>query len=165
MKIILYQHKRHIKGKLEPHRYFDCVVSKLCTRTEGTVACGVLNVDGCHWVSIVIDFLGQRVLAGNSQDSDVLSEDVDAFDWFADLIHVGNYDYYRLASTHQLDGSSCGVMALNAVAHYLSNGHEPLMGSSPADVALARLRLVHDVLHHNRHVSNQFGDGRIKLTY
>lgn len=114
----------------------------------------VVNIGNNHWVSIVVNFSKQSVLAGNSQPSEVEGSVVTAFNWFANLVHMGTYNFYRLPSTQQLDANSCGLMAVNAVAHHVSNGHEPLMGSSFANVVLVQMRMMYHVLYHHWYVSD-----------
>ena len=51
----------------------------------------------------------------------------------------------RLPVTPQADGHSCGILADNALRHYVSPVDNPLLATGAADVIAQRLKLFNEV--------------------
>lgn len=113
----------------------------------------IVNKDGNHWVTVVIDFVEETIWYGDSLATRMGKEVENVIDWWI-FLHVGEYFQKKfLPITRQKDGYSCGLLAWNALrAYYLD---EDLMKAG--SVADGRLGVVGRILdRHNETVCINF---------
>ena len=94
---------------------------------EGDVdtICGIIHIESPeHWVSVVINFQQCQVLYGDSLHQPMEARKRDSCDrWIKHLIGRstnlgGEVTVSNLPTGHQADGTSCGLFALNSIAHH-----------------------------------------------
>ena len=87
---------------------------------------GAMYLPSKHWVSVVINFKHQKILYGDSLGWKIPDHERCALqNWIKYLvgwsIKFPPYDkitFDQLSTRHQFDGTSCGLFALNAIAHH-----------------------------------------------
>ena len=126
-------------------RLGEKVSQKLMWRIGGTV-----NVRGCHWVAVVINFEDNLVLYGDSMGHSPPVPLVRAILWWIRIHTNKRFRWDNLSITRQTDGHSCGLLAFNAVAHNFIPHRYPLIRM--CDVHQARLSMMMDVI--NIHLSS-----------
>lgn len=101
-----------------------------------------------HWVSVVIEFQQQRILYGDSLGQQIPARERRTFErWIKHLVNRSTkLPIYNkatidwLPTQSQNDSTSCGLFALNAIAHhYLEH---PLLSSDPIALACRRMEIV-----------------------
>ena len=86
--------------------------------------CGIINLNQNHWVSVVIDFRQCQILYGDSFHQQMPTCQHKSYQrWVKHLINqsknlVGEIAVGDLATGVQDDGISCGLFALNSIAHH-----------------------------------------------
>ena len=86
--------------------------------------CGIINLNKNHWVSVIIDFQQCQILYGDSFHQPMPTRQRDACErWVKHLIKrsrhlAGEVTVGVLATGVQKDGISCGLFALNSIAHH-----------------------------------------------
>ncbi|THU92846.1 hypothetical protein K435DRAFT_610613, partial [Dendrothele bispora CBS 962.96] len=89
-------------------------------RMLGTLA----NVNGNHWVAIVVDVEGRRILHGDSFGNKINPELGLALDWWIHQ-HFGEHFLFEdLPITAQRDGFSCGLLAWRALESFILGAEE-----------------------------------------
>ncbi|KAF5384182.1 hypothetical protein D9615_003148 [Tricholomella constricta] len=97
---------------------------------------GIANVNGDHWVAVIVDMTRLRILYGDSlggRDAELL----DAISWWIKLHTRQTLDHSDLRIAPQKDTYNCLIFASNALGHhYLSL---PLLSGTPNDANAKRL--------------------------
>jgi Ulp1 family protease len=116
----------------------------------GTVA----NVDGNHWVALLIDFRNHKVYYGDSMGGAINEELKVAYDWWLSMHDEKMFKWVPMDITSQQDRYSCGVLAVNALAHFLEPRQFDLMGARTVDAE--RINILSRVINwHNKKVRSQ----------
>lgn len=113
--------------------------------------CGVMHLPSLHWVSIVINFRQSRILYGDSLGQGMQRREHKACkEWIEHLIKRsgvltgGKITISNLPTGQQLDSNSCGLFALNSIAHHYLN--EPLLPSDSTTLACRRMEIALDII-------------------
>ncbi|KAG2054945.1 hypothetical protein BDR06DRAFT_982202 [Suillus hirtellus] len=78
----------------------------------------VTNVNGNHWVATVIDFAESQILYGDSLGSHPNQAFTDVLQWWCNY-HTGHhFTIGSLDIAKQVDLFSCGLLSVNALAHF-----------------------------------------------
>lgn len=107
---------------------------------------GVMHLP-LHWVSIVIDFQQQKILYGDSLGNKIPKRTLQACErWMSQLFKrsstitlEGKIIHGQLPTGTQLDGASCGLFALNFIAHHYLQS--PLLPSDQITLACHRMEI------------------------
>jgi hypothetical protein len=99
----------------------------------------VANCWDNHWVAIIIDFKHQTVWHGDSLALEMDPKLQSLLEWWISQYSSSAFTYHPLPITHQLDTFSCGLLAANALAHFLLPDSHQLVNA--ADVMAERLRI------------------------
>lgn len=112
--------------------------------------CGIIH-HPLHWVSVVIDFQQMRVLFGDSLGDKMPRNEHLAFEqWIKYLVKrstnlsAGDTTFGQLPTGQQMDGNSCGLFALNSIAHHYVN--EPLLPTDPITLNCRRVEIALNIL-------------------
>lgn len=105
------------------------------------VLASVTNVNGNHWVAIVVNATNFTVKYGDSFGSDRKSELVDAVTWWLQFHIPTPFRSDGLSITKQEDGFSCGVLSIDAVRHAILPGAVLIQPSSSAAIQRARVEM------------------------
>jgi Ulp1 family protease len=101
-----------------------------------------------HWISVVIKFQQQQILYGNSLGQQIPAYEHHIFEcWIKHLMNrstkfpiCNKVTIDWLPTQSQNDSTSCGLFALNGIAHhYLEH---PLLSSDPITLACRRMEIV-----------------------
>jgi hypothetical protein len=106
--------------------------------TLGTVA----NIDGNHWIALMVDFRKRKVYYGNSLEGTINKELRAAYDWWLSMHNENTFKWVQMKITRQRDGYSCGLLAVNALAHALDPGQFNLMNSDAKAVDTERINIL-----------------------
>jgi hypothetical protein len=99
------------------------------------------NIDGNHWISLVIDFVQGTVFYGDSLGKNINDSLREVLDWWTHL-HTGRFfEYRKLPITHQQDGYSCGLLAWHALVAFFFKQKNSMVGN-PSCVAQERLKIL-----------------------
>ncbi|KLO07532.1 hypothetical protein SCHPADRAFT_983778 [Schizopora paradoxa] len=105
---------------------------------------GVHHVNSLHWIAYAVDRVRKEIRVADSLGGSPPATLVKALQWWA-FEHTGEkFVLGKLEIGKQSDSHSCGVFAVNAVAHFALPDLHPLV--SQKDVALKRLQALRDVL-------------------
>lgn len=109
----------------------------------------ITNIGGNHWVALVIDFVKEEVLYGDSMGHVIDPNLCRTVDWWTH-IHTGHmFHHRRLPISHQRDGFSCGIMAWNALRTYFQPNCQLLNPKLAREERLnIMLAIIHQ--HHNK---------------
>lgn len=107
---------------------------------------GVMHLP-LHWVAVVINFQKQEVLYGDSLGQEMPKRKRQTYErWISHLAKrsskptlIGKMSFGQLPIGQQLDGASCGIFALNSIAHYYLQ--TPLLPSNPIVLACRRMEI------------------------
>lgn len=105
-----------------------------------------------HWVSVVIDFQQLQILYGDSLNAPMLQRERRACErWIDHLIKRStklsgkrNITLGQLPTGYQNDSNSCGLFALNAIAHHYLG--DPLLPSDPTTLACRRMEITLNIV-------------------
>ena len=105
-----------------------------------------------HWVSIVINFPQHQILYGDSLRNPIPRHVYCACEhWVRTLIQQsanlgddGEINADELPTGHQTDGTSCGLFALNSIAHH--HFGFPLLPSDPVPPACHQIEIALDII-------------------
>lgn len=95
----------------------------------GTVA----NVDGNHWIALMVDFRKRKVYYGNSLGGTIHEGLRVAYDWWFSMHNEKAFEWVPMKITKQRDRYSCGLLAVNALAHILDPKQFDLMDAKAVD--------------------------------
>jgi hypothetical protein len=90
----------------------------LATGVQDTLAT-VANVDGNHWVALMVDFRARKAYYGNSLGGAISKDLKIAYDWWFSMHNENTFEWVQMDITRQQDSHSCGLLAINALAHSL----------------------------------------------
>jgi hypothetical protein len=107
----------------------------------------VANVDGNHWIALMVDFQKKKVYYGNSLEHTINKEIRAAYDWWLSMHNEDMFEWAQMEITRQQDSYSCGLFAVNALAHALDPRQFNLM--DPEAVDAERINILYRVI--NRH--------------
>ncbi|KAK7035033.1 hypothetical protein R3P38DRAFT_2518524, partial [Favolaschia claudopus] len=85
----------------------------------------VANVDGDHWIALIVNFELRVVHYYDSLERPINAELQEAYSWWIHQ-HPRNC-WSSLPSLHQHDGHNCGLYAANRVAYYIDPNRYPLL--------------------------------------
>lgn len=145
-KTLKLAHESHNTGEYEMSKYFAR------TRKIGmALASGMrkslgflLHVNNNHWIAIVLDFAHSQILIGDSLKHDPNSALLDILSWWTHHHTSRTFTTALLPTTVQHDTFSCGVLAFNALAHYVLPEKYNLIDSNA--VRDERLRVLLEVI-------------------
>ncbi|KDQ11772.1 hypothetical protein BOTBODRAFT_176964 [Botryobasidium botryosum FD-172 SS1] len=80
---------------------------------------GAMFVRGNHWIAYVIDIESEKILIGDSFGGEISDEEKGAWIWWLGNHSNLQFSLDRLPITRQLDLSSCGILAHNAIQHFV----------------------------------------------
>jgi hypothetical protein len=113
----------------------------------------VTNVHGNHWVAWDLDFKDSCIQYGDSFKKEAPEEMMKAVEWWT-YFHTGrHFSKESLAITRQEDNYSCGLLALNAIAHRVNPRRYPLIKTTDMDNERLRAMLKVIACHTTRTVS------------
>ncbi|KAG1866765.1 hypothetical protein F4604DRAFT_1501271, partial [Suillus subluteus] len=93
----------------------------------------VTNINGNHWVATVIDFASSQILYGDSLGSCPDKAFINVLQWWSNH-HTGHhFTVGSLEIVHQVDSFSCGLLSVNALAHFFLPSEYPLMDMKKVD--------------------------------
>ncbi|KAJ7193725.1 hypothetical protein GGX14DRAFT_317521, partial [Mycena pura] len=101
------------------------------------------NINADHWVALVIDFEAKMVHYGDAFGGRPNTLLKDAYSWWISQHHRDAFAWRDLPITTQTDSNSCGVLATNALEHYLDPKVRLLEMKDARD---ARLRALSDIV-------------------
>ncbi|KAF7334113.1 DDE-1 domain-containing protein [Mycena venus] len=116
--------------------------------------CTIANIHNDHWVALVINFVAETVHYGDSFGEGFNASLRGAYDWWIEQHTDKKFTWVRMPITPQTDGHSCGILALNSLAHYLDANRFPLLNM--AEVANERLRVLSKTI--DQHNSIRFNN-------
>ncbi|KAF8166377.1 hypothetical protein BJ912DRAFT_243100 [Pholiota molesta] len=90
-----------------------------------TVVAGVANVNGNHWVALLVDTANLTIKYGDSLKGAATGEAkgvIDAVAWWIESHISAVFKREALPITHQADGFSCGVLSIDAIRHAVLPG-------------------------------------------
>ncbi|KAF7324415.1 hypothetical protein MVEN_02644000 [Mycena venus] len=116
--------------------------------------CTIANIHKDHWVALVVDFVAETVHYGDSFGEGFNASLRGAYDWWIEQHTDKKFTWVRMPITPQTDGHSCGILALNSLAHYLDANRFPLLNM--AEVANERLRVLSKTI--DQHNSIRFNN-------
>jgi len=80
---------------------------------------GILNVNSNHWIAYVIDFAAETILFGDSLGHDPDDSTVNAFLAWIKAVIGKDFHIKKLTIAAQHDRFLCGILAFNALKHYI----------------------------------------------
>jgi hypothetical protein len=87
----------------------------------------VANQDNVHWVALVVDFVTQEILYGDSFGHPISANMLAVINWWTHY-HTNSWFTVRtLPISRQKDSFSCGMLAWDALRHHLGHGAHSLM--------------------------------------
>ncbi|KAF8956851.1 hypothetical protein BDZ97DRAFT_1670915 [Flammula alnicola] len=90
----------------------------------------ISNLNSNHWVAIVLDFSSHVIRYGDSFNHSPSLDTLSALKWWTHF-HTGkHFAVVLLPITQQTDGHSCGLLAWNALAHFVLPEKFPLFNAS-----------------------------------
>jgi hypothetical protein len=90
----------------------------------------ISNLNNNHWVAIVLDFGSHVIQYGDSFNLHPSIEALTALKWWTHY-HTGTqFEVMLLPMTQQVDRHSCGLLAWNALAHFVLPEKYPLFDGS-----------------------------------
>ena len=98
---------------------------------------GKIN-DTPHWVPLVVE--KGEIRYGDSFGTGIPERLQSAFIWWLRQHHIFDPSIQQLPVTTQTDGHSCGILADNALCHFVNPISSPLLGNAESDVIKYRLR-------------------------
>lgn len=110
----------------------------------------IANEGEVHWFAVVIDFIQGEIWHGDSMGGRMSKEWREALEWWT-WVHTGvNFAIKNMPVTIQDDGWSCGLLAWNALDHFIFGRLHPLIDASA--VADERLRVLLRIIarHHDQ---------------
>ncbi|KAG1778132.1 hypothetical protein EV702DRAFT_968606 [Suillus placidus] len=103
----------------------------------------LVNINDNHWVAVILDFVHDLILLGDSLDQNkhVMK---DILEWWTKHHSGRQFTVQPLAITCQQDIFSCGLLSFNALAHHFLPGLYPLVDAML--VANGRLEMMLEVI-------------------
>jgi hypothetical protein len=95
----------------------------------GTVA----NIDGNHWIALMVDFRKRMVYYGDSLGGAIDKKLRLAYDWWFSMHNEKAFEWVQMEITRQQDRYSCGLLAVNALAHIINPRQFNLMAARAVD--------------------------------
>ena len=144
--IISFYSQRHAK-KGGPLWDNLMVIENQIIKGEVDGLSGAMYLPSKHWVSVVINFKHQKIFYGDSLGWKIPDHERRALqNWIKHLVGrsikfppCDKITFDRLSTGHQVDGTSCGLFALNAIAHH-HLGHS-LLPSDQITLACRRMEI------------------------
>ena len=87
----------------------------------------VANRDNVHWVALVVDFVTQELLYGDSFGHPISESMLAVINWWTHYHTNSCFTVSTLPISRQQDGFSCGMLAWDALRHHLGHGAHVLM--------------------------------------
>jgi len=103
----------------------------------------LINLDRNHRVSVIIDFCKQEILYGDSLGYAMSASTQNILTWWTQFHSNANFTIKKLPITIQNDSFSCGLLAWNSLAAYLTGAK--LLPVN--EVAEGRLKVMLDIVH------------------
>ncbi|KAG1854448.1 hypothetical protein DFJ58DRAFT_841367 [Suillus subalutaceus] len=100
-----------------------------------------------HWTAVLINVEDQKVLYGDSFGAAIPNNLKAAIDWWLSHHSPTPLTWDDLQISCQEDTHSCGVLAVNALAHFIQPTKFPLLSSSDTDIA--RLHYGNAIIEHH----------------
>jgi hypothetical protein len=100
-----------------------------------------------HWTAVLITAEDQKVLYGDSFGAAIPNNLKAAIDWWLSHHSPTPLTWDDLPISCQEDTHSCGVLAVNALAHFVQPTKFPLLSSSDTDIA--RLQYGNAIIEHH----------------
>jgi Ulp1 family protease len=112
------------------------------------------NIDDSHWTAVVIDATTFKICYGDSFGTMVSPFLKDAINWWLSHHVPAPLDWDTLEVSRQEDSHSCGLFAINAIAHYIHPSKFLLLSPLLEDTDTARMHFGYTII--DRHVSSFF---------
>ena len=130
-------------GDYMDNRYFDHIRQTGVELGNGMVdELGYLmNLNGDHWVAIVLDFENSAILYGDSMGGKPGEDLRETLSWWTHYHSGRKFAYGELDVTRQQDGFSCGLLAWNALAHRSLPHKHQLIDAQEVDDARLKVLL------------------------
>ena len=96
-----------------------------------TTVIGIVNVNGNHWVTIVVDATWATIQYGDSLEGDNAEINA-AVAWWVNVHIPHRFTHENLPITRQRDGHSCLIFAANAAGHFILPTQIPLLQAEAA---------------------------------
>jgi hypothetical protein len=104
----------------------------------------VANIDGNHWIALMVDFQKKKVYYRNSLKHAINKEIRAAYDWWLSMHNEDMFEWAQMEITRQQDSYSCRIFAVNALAHALDSRQFNLM--NPEAVDAERINILYCVI-------------------
>jgi len=91
------------------------------------------NVDGDHWIALMVNFRQHKVYYGDSAGHPINKELRTAYTWWFSEHNEHEFEWVQIDITEQEDGYLCGLLATNALAHVLDPNQFDLMDAKVVD--------------------------------
>lgn len=96
-----------------------------------TTVVGIVNVNGNHWVAVVVDATWATIRYGDSLEGDN-AEVKAAVAWWVNAHMPHKFSHENLPITRQRDSHSCLIFAANAAGHFILPTQMPLLQAQAA---------------------------------
>lgn len=138
------------------HKYLERIGRDLASGRRKRIV-GMRNVGANHWIAFTIDVATASISVGDSfRKSHPLF--MKAVSGWVERHMKQTYQQKNLPCTKQEDGFSCGVLAMNAIEHFLDSERYPLVNKTPFALSAARMERALDVMtYHLDSVSASLG--------
>ena len=134
-------HSSHLRGQTSPGSLsFLQNVGTLLVDNPHSI-CFLAHVHGNHWTSVAIDAITQQIHYGDSNQGSVPDDLKNATEWWLSNHFTSAFTWMQLCITPQSDLHSCGLLAANALMHYVSPDIHPLLPSCSTGIDLDVARL------------------------
>jgi Ulp1 family protease catalytic subunit len=124
--------------------YYRCIGDDLAAGISDQIAF-LVNLDRNHWVSVIIDFRKQEILYGDSLGHAMTASTQRILTWWTRFHSntIDNFTIKKLQITIQDDSFSCGLLAWNSLAVYLTGAK--LLSAN--EVVEGWLKVMLDIVH------------------
>jgi hypothetical protein len=129
------------------HPYLERIGQDLASGHRKCIV-SIWNVDANHWITFVIDSCTASIAIGDSFEKSHPSF-VSATSQWVERHMKCTYKQTTLPCTKQEDFFSCGILAMNAIEHYLDSERYPLVSRVPHILAASRMGRAIDVITHH----------------
>jgi len=148
-------------GFVDQEKYTSSKVFRWCREEGHNLETGVydqlgfvVHIGGNHWVGVVCDFRKGVIWGGDSLANEFNKGVIKTLEWWT-YFHSGRrFKFKALPITRQTDVHSCGILACNAVAHFML-GNIALVEAN--GVFTERLRIFHRVVDKHLEALVSFG--------
>lgn len=107
-----------------------------------TIIASITNVNGNHWVGILIDVVNLTVKYGDSFGGAEASEEaVEAVTWWIQSHISAIFKHNILPITCQINGFSCGILSIDTIRHAVLPGSLLIQAASPLAIDQVQMEM------------------------